>query len=141
MRRLRRSRLPALILGLVLGFAVLLPEIGHTLAHRHAAEHAVPHAVVAVDDHHHDAAAGAAHPHGYVASEDTHADGVHAHFDLRLASPTKASLAFMLAARTVVELVLDLTETGRPSPVAQDHLILAGRNHGPPPPSRAPPLS
>jgi hypothetical protein len=140
MRHLRRSRLPALILGLVLGFAVLLPEIGHSLAHRHAAAHDAGHTTLAVDDHHDDAAA-VAHAHGDVTSADTHAAGVHSHFDLRATPPTKASIAFALAAQTVVELAFDVAEPQRPSLIAQEHLVLAGRCHGPPPPSRAPPLS
>jgi hypothetical protein len=141
MHHLRRSRLPALFAGLVLGFAVLLPEIGHSLAHREDALHAAPHAALDVDDHHHGEAAVAAHGHGAMVATGTHAAGVHPHFDLRPTPPTKTSLALLLAAQTVVEFILDVAEPRPPIPFGQDHLLLAGRNHGPPPPSRAPPVS
>lgn len=141
MHHLRRSRLPALFLGLVLGFAVLLPEIGHSLAHRNAALHAAPHAALDVDDHHHGGAALAAPGHGDMVAAGTHGGGVHPHFDLRPTRPTKTSLA-LLAAQTVVEFILDVAEPRPPSPFGRDHLVvLAVRNHGPPPPSRAPPVS
>lgn len=130
MRRLRRSCFPALLLGPVLAFAVLLPEIGHSLAHRDAAFR-----------HHHGAVTRAALPHRDVASEDEHLAGVHPHFDLRPTPPTRSSLALFLAARTVVELIVDVAEPRRARLVPQAHLVLGGRNHGPPPPSRAPPLS
>ena len=142
MRRLRQARIPALILGLILSFAALLPEMGHSLAHRHAASHAVSHAGATVDDdHHHGAAAGAAHPHGDLGAADADATGAHLHFDLRPPPPTKASPALRPVARIVIELVSNVADTRRPSRVDQDHRLLAGRSQDPPPTSRAPPLS
>ncbi len=141
MLRLRRSRLPALILGLILGVAVLLPEIGHSLAHRVAAAHAAPDAALDGDHHDHRAAAAAPHRHRDTVAAGQHAAAVHPHFDLRPTPPIKTSLALLMAAQTVVEFILDAAEPRPPTPFGQDHLILAGRNHGPPPPSRSPPLS
>lgn len=141
MHHLRRSRLPALILGLVLGFAVLLPEIGHSMAHRTAALHVAPHATHDVNDHHHGAAADAAHGHRDTMAAGPHTARVHPHFDLRPAAPGKASPSLLLAAHTVVELILDSADPRSPIPVPPDRPVLSGRNHGPPPPSRAPPLS
>ncbi|MBA3258973.1 MAG: hypothetical protein H0T68_05850 [Gemmatimonadales bacterium] len=136
MHRLRRSRYPARLVGLVLGLALLLPEIGHSLAHRHAASHAI-----VVADHHHGEAAAAPHGHGSVFWAESHSAGAHPHLDQRPAPPSKVSLDLLLAARTVVEFWFDMTEPAQPSLPAHARLVFDGRYHGPPPPSRAPPLS
>ena len=140
MHHLRRSRLPALILGLVLGVAVLLPEIGHSLAHRDAALHTAPDAVLAGDDHHHGAEVVAGPGEGMV-SAGRHAVEVHPHFDLRQTAPSKTSLSLFLAVQYVVDLILDPVDHQPAIPFRQGHFAMAWRNHGPPPPSRAPPLS
>ncbi len=140
MHHLRRSRLPGLLLGLVLGFALLLPEIGHSLVHRHAAAHAAPHVMVAAD-HGHGESATVAHAQVNAGWADSHSAGGHHHFDLRPTPPPKVSSGLLLAARIVVELQLDIAAPLPPRIPVHAQVVLAGRYHGPPPPSRAPPLS
>ncbi len=140
MHHLRRSRFPGLLLGLVLGFALLLPEIGHSLAHRHDAAHAAPHAM-ATTDHDHGESATAAHAPIIAGWADSHSAGGHPHFDLRPTPPPKVPSGVLLAVRIVVELQLDIAAPPPPSLPVHDQVVLAGRYHGPPPPSRAPPLS
>jgi hypothetical protein len=134
MRHLRQSGLPAPILGLLFGFALLGPELGHTLAHR---EHAPQATVYSLNEH---AVAEPGHAHADIEVGDTHAPDAHAHFDLCSSPPSKPSLTFIAAVWTVVQLQLDLS--GPPSfPPTSNVSILWDRYHGPPPPSRAPPLS
>lgn len=140
MHRLRRSRCPARLLGLVLGLALLLPEIGHSLAHRFAASHAELNAILAAD-HHNSETAAAPQGHGSVFWAESHSAGAHPHFDQRPAPPAKVSFDLLLAARTVVELWFEVAEPACPSPLAHAQLVFDGRYHGPPPPTRAPPLS
>jgi hypothetical protein len=134
MRYLRQSRLPAPILGLLFGFALLGPELGHTRAHR---EHAPQAIVYSPHDH---AVAEPEHAHADVQVGDFHATDAHAHFDLRSSPSSKPSLTLVAAVWTAVHLRLDLWDP--PSfPPTSNVVILWDRYHGPPPPSRAPPLS
>ena len=134
MRHLRQSRLAVPILGLLFGFALLGPELGHTLAHR---EHAPQAAVYSLHEH---AVAGAQHAHAYVEVGDTHALDAHQHFDLRSSPSSRPSLTFVAAAWTVIQFQLYLADPP-PFPATSNVSVLWDRYHGPPPPSRAPPLS
>jgi hypothetical protein len=133
MRHLR-SRLHAPILGLLFGFALLGPELGHTLAHR---EHAPKAAAYLPHEH---GVAEPEHAHADVELGDTHALDAHPHFDLRPSPSSNPTLTFVAAVWTVVQLQLDLS--GPPSfPPTSNVSVLWDRYHGPPPPTRAPPLS
>jgi hypothetical protein len=134
MRLLRQSRLPAPILGLLFGFALLVPELGHTLAHRAHAPQATAYPL------HEHAGAGSEHAHADVEVGDPHALDAHQHFDLRSSPSSKPSLTFVAAVWTVIQFQLDRSDP--PSfPATSNVPALWDRYHGPPPPSRAPPLS
>lgn len=131
MRRLRRSGLPSLLLILVMGLAVLFLEAGHSLAHRHALNadlhHAVEHAVP--------------HAHGEMAVDDGHVGGDHPHVELLGTPGAKPLLAHAVATQTVIRLADDLGTERQVRLVVLDDLTPGCREHGPPPPSRAPPLA
>lgn len=132
MRRLRRSCLPALLLGLLFGFGTLLPEMGHADAHRHAAGH----------DAHDEIDHGSApvHAHFGVQLTEAHGSGSHPHFESRSAPGAKLPIVFPGFVRSVPDLDL-VPAASRPAPLIREPEALAGRSQGPPPPSRAPPLS
>jgi hypothetical protein len=133
MRHLRQSRLPAPILGLLFGFALLGLELGHTLAHR---EHGPEAAVYSL----HEGAVADQHAHADVEVGDTHALDSHQHFDLRSSPSNRPSLTFVAAAWTVIQFQLYLADPP-PFPATSNVSVLWDRYHGPPPTSRAPPLS
>ncbi len=143
MHCLRRSRLPGAILLLVLGFGVLLPEIGHSVAHRHSAAHPQdPRGDDHGHGHHHDGPeADEVHGQPDMLAVGTQTVAVHPHFELHPISPTKPSLLLALAAGTVAEFILDATEPASPVAPSRSRPVLILRSHGPPLPSRAPPLS
>ena len=132
MQSLRRSRVSAWLLSLIVGCSVLIPEIGHAAVHRHGTQHRL--ADVA---HEHDA--GTVHAQSGAELADGQGADTHTHIDLRTTSPAKQSLAYLANARTLGVLVLG-GQAPRPVPIAREPLVVAGRRHGPPPPSRAPPL-
>ncbi len=141
MHSLRRSRLPGLTLLLVLGFGILPPEIGHSAAHRDAARHAGLEADDHGHGHHHDGPeANEVHGRPDMTAVGVQTVVLHPHFELHPIA-AKTSLFLALADRTVVAFILDATEHTSPIVFPRDRLVLTLRNHGPPPPSRAPPLS
>jgi hypothetical protein len=125
-----RPRLASLVLlTLALG-AALLPEVGHSAAHRDGWQAA----------HHHPGEVELAQADGRPSVEDDHGARAHEHTDLIGTSSIKrvAITAGVVAAAVVL-----------PVPAAPvrflPHVMEVGSprwlSHGPPPPSRAPPLS
>jgi hypothetical protein len=130
MQRLRTSGLPAILLTLVMGFGVVLPETGHSLAHRRGGVHE-SHDVVGHSHAHH--APG-------VEVSTGHADD-HPHPD-RLATLTgKPLLAYAVATRTIAWLLSELDNGGGIAPAVARTLAPIQNGHGPPPPTRAPPTN
>jgi len=140
MQRFRRSRFPALVLGLAFGFGILLPEIGHSVAHRTAAGHTASHETHDAADHPHDHTVREAPDHQIVMAFSAAAES-HSHFDLRPTAPGKSSLSLLPAGVVATDLTLHAPERRSPIPVHPDAVPLGDRRHAPPPPSRAPPLS
>ncbi len=137
MKVARRSRLPALVLQMALGFALFLPELGHDAAHERSEGHAeAQHS----HDHGHDhvLAPDLGHSHPRVTSGE--AADAHPHFVLQLSPPTKAPTAFVVVTLAAIELIPVVTEPSLHPSAAYDPLPLAGRSHAPRPPSRAPPI-
>jgi len=129
MRHLRGPSVPGFLLALLLGLGLLLPEVAHSLAHHHAAEH---HAASAAEPHSHDLP-------GAALTDDHHA-GDHPHVELLATLSAKPSLAHAVVVQAVA-LALDALPEERPlAPAVAAQPPPDGRNHGPPPPSRAPPL-
>jgi hypothetical protein len=128
MRYLRGPSIPGFLLALILGLGLLLPEAVHGLAHHHAAEH---HAASAAPHSHE-------HP-GAALTGDDHA-GDHPHLESLARPSAKPGLARALVVQSTVHALDGLSEE-RPLalPLAAQPLT-AGREHGPPPPARAPPL-
>ena len=129
MRYLRGPTVPAVLLAFLTGVGLLLPEVGHSLAHYHAADHhSGPHSA----PHHHDSTS--------LELIGEHHGGDHPHLDL-LATPSAKTSLVHTAIVQVCVLALDAAdqESALPPPTAVAP-PLAGRGHGPPPPSRAPPL-
>ena len=136
-RSLRRSRIPAAVLALVLGVALVVPEVSHTLEHRYEAAQAHGRGLADHDDgQHHDPAPGPAE----AGLADGHSHGDHPHFDLVATQPVRPLLAYAVVVQAVVLLLQDCT-VERPLPPACTTGLSPGRlDHGPPSPSRAPPL-
>jgi hypothetical protein len=129
MRYLRGPRLPAVVLALLLGLGLFLPGVGHSLAHHHASQH---------HDAHDSALLYPGSPDTGVLGE--HQGGDHPHLDL-LATPSAKISLTLVAIVPVFILALPATDGDRGLTLP----VLAGpprtgRDHGPPPPSRAPPL-
>jgi hypothetical protein len=129
MRDLRRPNVLDFLLGLLLGLGLLVPEVGHSLAHYHAAAH---HGDPALTLHQHGAAG--------IGLTDAHHGGDHPHLELVATPSSKLSLAHAVVVQSVV-LALHALGEEHPLPPA----VITGRppgerEHGPPPPSRAPPL-
>jgi hypothetical protein len=129
MRHLRRPSVPGFVLGLFLGLGLLVPEVGHSLAHYHAADHHTE-PTLALGQH---GAAG-------IELTDAHHGGDHPHLELVATPSSKPSLIHALVMRSVA-LALHVPGEEQPLPPA----VITGRppgdrEHGPPPPSRAPPL-
>jgi ABC-type Zn2+ transport system substrate-binding protein/surface adhesin len=141
MRRLRTSGMPAVLLALILGVAPLLFGVGHSHAHRQS-----PHVSHSSADHH-----DAADHHGSVdhheiantaviAFEDGHASNDHPHLDLTATPPAKTILQ-ALVVRAVTDLWDLIDDEVRVPLIASAAHTLRGREHGPPPPARAPPIA
>jgi hypothetical protein len=129
MRNLRGPSLPVILLALVLGIGLLLPEVAHSLAHHDAAyHHGAPHSAPHHDDHASPELAG------------EHHGGDHLHLELVAVPSGKPSLFHAAILRAVVLSLHVVGEERRvPSPLTGGQP--PGRqDHGPPPPSRAPPL-
>ncbi len=129
MRHLRGPSVPAVLLAFLVGVGLLLPEVSHSLAHHHSAEH-------------HGASQSAAHHHGFsgIGLIGERHGGDHPHLDLLAAASAKTSLAHAAMVQVFV-LLLPARDELRPLPLATvPGPPLEGRDHGPPPPSRAPPL-
>ncbi len=129
MRCLRTSGLPALILALVMGFGVFLPEAGHSLAHRQGGLHGSHHIAGHIE---------ADHGIGAVVSSNHVADD-HPHLDLLAAPPGKPLFAYAIAAQAILWLLSDFDEGRRLTPAVARALTPIQNGHGPPPPTRAPP--
>jgi hypothetical protein len=128
---LRRPDLPGLCLALMLAVAFVLPEVGHTHAHRHLAEHESEAA-------HHEAPT--ATPGSGLALGDHHDDEQHEHLSL-VATPTAKALVLGDPTITTLALPHYHFRTARiPALVVTSSLPPGLLEHGPPPPSRAPPL-
>ena len=121
MRRPGFISAPRLIVALLLGLSLLAPEAVHGFVHHHAAEHQEAAATPAAgDDHQH------------------HDD--HPHLELAAAPCAKVSLGPAVVVQTVL-LALQPPDAARPLlPDAPPGMLPGGRDHGPQPPSRAPPL-
>ena len=129
MRYLRGPSVPAVLFAYLLGLGLLLPEVGHSLAHSHASEHRDSYDSAPL--HHGSSEIGfLGEPQG----------GDHPHVDLLATTPAKISLT-MVAMVQVFILAFPAADGNRRLPVsAVAGFPLGGREHGPPPPSRAPPL-
>ena len=132
MQFLRTPGLPRLIVTLVAAFALLFPELGHSLAHRHATEHEA-------DAGHYGRVAIQLPIVNSLAAGD-HEHGVHPHLDT-LAPPTTKQLLTGKAviAAIVPPLPWDVIEARLASDVMPGGRPPGSWAHGPPPPSRAPP--
>ncbi len=135
MRCVRGSGIASSLTVLFMALALLLPEVGHGLAHHHAAQHH--------DAAQHHGSSYIADRHGGTGSDlsltDEQGDGRHPHLDLVAKPPSKPLLAYASAVRAVALLLPDFGEE-RPLPPAFTTGFSPGRrDHGPPPPSRAPP--
>jgi len=128
MRYVRGSRISGSLLALVMALALPLPEVGHGLAHHHAAEHHGP-----SHTGHHGGAAGD------LLLADEQAVGRHPHLDLVATPPAKPLLAHASALRVVALLLPEIGEERPLPPTFTTGLSPGRRDHGPPPPSRAPP--
>lgn len=121
---------PAIYLTLLMAVGTLLPEVSHSFAHRHGGVHA---------EH---AAASDVHPapgERTAVSGDHPHDG-HDHLALSPPLPGKSPLAYAVATEAMVRL-LPYADTARRTPAAAVHTRASPEsNHGPPPPTRAPPL-
>ncbi len=127
MRYVCRSRISGSLIALFMAVALLLPEAGHGLAHHHAAEHHGP----SLTAHH----GGAP---GDLLMADEQAVGRHPHLDLVATPAGKPLLVHATVVRAVALLLPEIGEE-RPLPTLTTGLSPGRRNHGPPPPSRAPP--
>lgn len=132
MRRLRSPGIARLVIALITGLALLLPEVSHSLAHHHAAEHRSMHSGVG-----HYGEAGADAGDFAATSKQGHAE--HPHFDVVATQPTKPLLAQAVVVRVAALLLNDLREERPLPPVRANDLLPGEYTHGPPPPSRAPP--
>ena len=130
-------RVQAAFLVFVLSAGILLPEVGHSLAHLNASaaaeHHDAPHHH---GDHHSVELSDAASLIG----EDKQA--THPHLNLLTTIPGPATLKSLVAATPSIQnLQLDSISVSRvfnlPPETAQPFVS----EHGPPPPSRAPPLT
>ena len=129
MRSLRSPGLPGSLSSALLGLALFLPGVGHSLAHHEVAEH---HQVPGTAPHQHDAS------HATLTGE--HHGDAHLHLDLVAAPSAKPPVPHAVVASSPV-LALDPPGEERPLPPAvTDGRPPGGRDHGPPSPSRAPPL-
>jgi hypothetical protein len=130
MRHLRTSGLPAILLALLMAVGVLLPEVSHSFAHGQGGGHAEHELLSQVQ-----AGSGVA-----ATVSRGHAADDHPHFELAATLPGKPLLAYAVAAQTVFRLVLD-GNAGLQVPAATARTLAPPQsNHGPPPPTRAPPL-
>lgn len=119
--------LPPVLLALVCGVAVVLPEAGHSHAHRDGAIHGLP-------PH--------ARPDGGPATgvvEHGHAAAVHSHLDLAATAPVRLQVPETDVTRVAALPGLLGPERHSPSTVAHG-LAPPARSQHPPLPSRAPPL-
>lgn len=131
MRRPRSISAPRLILALLLGLSLLAPEAVHSFVHHHAAEHH--------GDAQQDGGVSAA-PHEPVAASDYQHGDDHPHLQLAAAPSTKLSLGQAMVAQAVL-LAIQPLDAQRPLlPPAPPGVLPGAWDHGPPPPSRAPPL-
>ena len=130
MHRLLRPGASGPLVVLVLGLALLLPEVSHSLAHHHAME-AEQHHHVAAQDHSADGWATLGEP-------DTDAD--HPHPDLRATPAAKPLFALEFAPPAVVRQASILGVVRHLQASVIDDPAPPGQLHGPPPPARAPPL-
>jgi hypothetical protein len=131
MSSIRRADLPGLLLALLLAVAFLLPEAGHSHAHQQLAHHDSETA-------HAEAFANPAHDDLVFSSH--HDADEHEHLSL-VATPTAKPLVLAEATASPFELPRPelrwsrVVRTGFASSLPPGLL-----EHGPPPPSRAPPL-
>lgn len=123
--------IPALLLTLLMTFGALGPEAGHSLAHRQAGGH---------PDH--DLAGHAdLDPTTGVGLTDGHSADDHPHFELAARLPGKSTLAFAVVVQPVSR-PLPIADGGLRVPTAIDQSPPPrDHRHGPPPPTRAPPLA
>ncbi len=128
MRYVRGSRDSGSLLALFMALALLLPEVSHGPAHHHAAEH---HGLS--NTAHHGGGAGD------LVLADEQAVGRHSHVDLAAAPAGKPLLAHATVVRVVALLLPEIGEERPLPPTSRNGLSPGWRDHGPPPPSRAPP--
>jgi hypothetical protein len=121
-------------MSIVAALALLLPEWGHGLAHHHAAaHHDAP--------QHHDSSRHAAHDRltgGITSVTGETGDDGHPHLELIATAPAKPLPIYATVVR-VVALLAQVSEERPLQPSAATDLSPRRREHGPPPPSRAPP--
>jgi hypothetical protein len=128
---IRRPDVPGIILALIVGVAFVFPEVGHSHAHRHQATHE----------------SGAAHTEAAKHLSDTdpvlvdhHIDAEHQHLRLT-ATPTAKPLPWRDPAVSTFALPGPQVRLYRtPASIFASSLPPGLLAHGPPPPSRAPPL-
>ncbi len=130
MQRPRSTRIPAGLLAVMMALAVFLPEASHSVAHRDGAAHPSGH-----HEHH----AGAPSAELAFSAPDAGGGG-HWHSDFRATLPGKSLLKHALVARVLIRLHRDLADTRRPPAAPLANVAPLPSHHGPPPPTRAPPL-
>ena len=128
MHRVRRPSVSGTLLAFLLGFGLLLPEMVHSLAHHHAAEHGSAH----VSPHQ-------GFPSGSAKSTDAHG-GDHPHLDLIGTPSAKPTLAKAIEVQGALPAFRELETQNAQLLAVAPTIPPGGRDHGPPPPSRAPPL-
>lgn len=136
MRR-RYSGVPAALLAFVLSAGILLPEAGHSLAHVNASAETAHH-----DASHH----GADHHTIDLPEAETQIregdQAAHPHLDLLTTVPSPSSLKSLVAvAPSILDLLLDSIPVSRVFELPPETASPFVSEHGPPSPSRAPPLT
>jgi hypothetical protein len=137
MCRRRHSGVPAALLAFVLSAGILLPEAGHSLAHLDASAEVAHH-----DASHHD---GDHHTIDLSEAETEIGEGdqaAHPHLDLLTTIPSSSSLkSLVVAAPSIHDLLPEFLPVSRVINLPPETAPPFVSEHGPPPPSRAPPLT
>jgi hypothetical protein len=122
------------MLALICAVALLFPEVGHAFAHHHAMEHRFNPTDHQLPDHGDSTV-------GLQSVADNHGHSDHPHLDLTATAGTRQVWIYnAVFVRVAVLLLYDLRDE-RPQPISHPTGLSPGSwVHGPPPPSRAPPL-
>jgi hypothetical protein len=127
MHWLRRPSVPGLLLAFLMGVGLLLPEMAHGFAHHHDAEHEASHP----SKH--------APMSGSSATSGSHGSD-HPHLDLTGTPSAKPSFGKAIVVQHAVPVFRECETQHAQLPAIAAAMPPGGRDHGPPPPSRAPPF-